>query len=61
MNGPDEWTDRDNRQLGRLLHAARLPAIRGASLSRTCGAGRGGGLDKSVMRDLPVDPGRSTT
>lgn len=45
-----EWTDRDNRRLGRLLHAARL-TIREASLENVwCEPQRG--LDKSVMRDL---------
>lgn len=45
-----EWTDRENRRLGRLMRAARL-SVSDASLENVwCDPARG--IDKAVIRDL---------
>jgi DNA replication protein DnaC len=45
-----EWTDRDNRRLGRLLRAAHLTISDAACENVWCDPARG--LDKSALRDL---------
>lgn len=45
-----EWTDRENRRLARLMHAAKL-SVSDASMENVwCDPARG--IDKSVIRDL---------